>query len=151
MASANAIEDNSVAILKTIGSTAEMALRFGEDALPIIQFVAGFVPGAAPAVQVLSVALPIVEKIAAGAPVVASAIDENRDVLTPLIDRAPNIYGHLKELYSAVSGHLGKDVPASEVSHEMLAQFGGVFSRGFEAGFFTPQDPRFDRDDPSSH
>ncbi len=159
MASAKAIENNLVSVANFLGSSATLALRIGGDALPIVQFAAGFVPGLAPAVQVMGVALPIIAKIAAGAPVVAQAIDENRPVIDALVNGAPDIVGHLKQLYSIAIGqepdHPDAHLSPDEISIEAIDGFAlaGLVSVEHIArqSFFAPQDPRFSRDDPSSH
>lgn len=115
----------AASVTDTIGHAANIALRLGSDALPIIQFVAGLIPGAAPAVQVLSVALPIIAKIAAGAPIATRAIEAGRPVLDALSQHAPEIIGHLKELYAVAVNADPKnpatDMTAADVSHATLA------------------------------
>lgn len=136
--------NTAMSVTDTIGHAANIALRLGSDALPIIQFVAGFIPGAAPAVQVLAVALPIIAKIAAGAPIARQALAAGAPVIDALQKHSPDIVAHLKELYAvAVNADPARpetDLTGADIPHSTLAEWSV-----FQANFFTPQDPRFDR------
>lgn len=116
-----------------IGDAATLALTIGRDALPIIQFVAGFFPGAAPVVQAVSVALPILEKISEFSPAVQEAIAGGASLAEAVTGVGDALVMPLKDLMRSIG-----------VNPELMEI--GVFLAGtFKRSQFTPQDPRFDR------
>jgi len=137
--------DTGIGVTEFIGNAAGLAVKIGKPALPIIQFMAGFIPGLAPAIQVLSIAEPILEKIAAGAPIVESLIKTGKPTMDALQAAAPDLLYSFKELYAvAVNNDPSKpesNVTANQVSNEQVASFVGSI---FEKSFFTPQDRRFE-------
>lgn len=137
--------DTGIGITEFVGTAAGLAVKIGKPALPIIQFVAGFVPGLAPAIQVLSIAEPILEKIAAGAPIVEALIRTGKPTLDALQAAAPDMLHNFKELYAVAVNHdparPEENMTAAEVTNEQVAAFTGSI---FERSFFTPQDPRFE-------
>lgn len=143
--------DTGIGITEFVGNAAALTVKIGKPALPIIQFVAGFVPGLAPAIQVLTVAEPILEKIAAGAPIVENLIRTGKPTIDALQLAAPDLLHSFKELYAvAVNSDPERpevNVSPADVTNEQVAQFTGSI---FERSFFTPQDPRFNRNNNSA-
>lgn len=92
--------DTAVSVTTFVGNAAALAVKVGKPALPIAQFIAGFVPGLAPAIQVLSIAEPIIEKIAAGAPIAVKAIEAGRPIFDAIQTAGPKMLPALKDLYA---------------------------------------------------
>jgi len=139
--------DEGISITGFIGQSAALAVRLGTPAIPIIQFIAGFVPGLSPALQVLNIAEPILQKIAAGAPIVQQLIQNGKPSIDDLQMAAPSLLNDLKELYAlAVNNDTAQvaNISTADVTNNQVVEFTGSV---FERSFFTPQDPRFDRND----
>ena len=119
--------------VRIVGDAATLALTIGKDALPIIQFVAGFVPGAAPAVQVLSVAIPILQQIATYAPQVQVALAQGSSLSDAVVGIGEALLMPIRDLMK--SAGINPDVVALEV----------FLAGSFKRSEFSPQDPRFDR------
>lgn len=95
------LADRAISVTELVGKAAS----FGEKALPFAQFVAGFIPGAAPVLQVVSIALPIIHRINAAAPVVVKALEAGRPILDAVEQSGPNVLPYLKELYALAVNH----------------------------------------------
>lgn len=126
--------DTAINVTKTVGDAARLASRIGSGALPIAEFIAGFFPGAAPVLQVLRVAQPIIERIATGAPVVASLIESGRPVIAAMEQAAPTMLPDLKHLY-AIAVNADPDRPeqtmtAADVSTKQALDFAGPILLG---------------------
>lgn len=121
----------------------------GEKALPVIDAVAQWVPipyvGAI--VHALDIAAPYISKIAQGAPIVAKLIEAGTPAIEALQKASPDLLHNFKELYAVAVNHdperPEENMTASDVTNEQVASFTGSI---FERSFFTPQDPRFERD-----
>lgn len=133
--------DVAISVTNTVGSAARLALTVGRNALPIIQFVAGFVPGAAPVVQAIGWALPVIDKIAQYAPAVAQFEGNERDLINHLAAVAPNAIGHIRDLYVQAMEKDGKPVDAmADVGAHLLYDF--MFKDLLLFSPLTPNDPR---------
>jgi hypothetical protein len=133
--------DTAISITDLIGRAAS----FGEGALPVATFIAGFFPGAAPVLQAITIALPIIKKIAIAAPVVAKAIEQGRPIINAIEAAGPGMLPNLKELLAIAMNH-DPSIPetnltAANISNEDVATF--ARQSFFARSFFTPQDERF--------
>lgn len=126
MTTAGKIADTAVTITDIIGHVAS----FGQQALPVAQFIAGFFPGMAPVLQAISVAQPIIAKIVAGAPQVVNAINAGRPIFDAIEQNGPAALGPLKELYAIAVNHDPErpetDMVAEEVTNSQAIAFGGI-------------------------
>lgn len=140
MASAEALADTAVSITDLVGGLA----RFGNSALPVAEFIAGFFPGAAPALQVIRIAAPILAKIAIAAPIVATAINKGRPIFDAMEQASPGLLPSIKELYAIAVNHdparAETDVTATSIDDVDVL---GFASSIFAMSYFTPQDNRF--------
>jgi len=133
------ITSTAVGVTEFIGNAAALMVRVGKPALPIAQFIAGFVPGLAPAIQVLSIAGPIIEKIAAGAPVAAKAIEAGRPIIEAIQSAGPTMLPSLKQLFAiAVNADPNRpeeNATAADVSDDQAIAFAGhaLFGRPWTA------------------
>ena len=124
-------------VAKFVGDAAKLALTVGNVALPIIEFVLPWVPGIGPIAADIEVAMPIIQKIAAYAPQVQTAIQQGVPMIEAVTGIGDELLMPLKDLFAKVTG-----VTIDSVESAMLEEFlGGTFKQSF----FTPQDPRFDR------
>lgn len=120
------IANTAVSITNLVGHVA----AFGEQALPVAQFLAGFFPGMAPVLQAIQVAAPILEKIAAGAPQVSNAINAGRPIIDAVITNGPAVLDPLKELYAIAVNHdparPETAMTAQNVSDDTAVAYGGI-------------------------
>lgn len=123
------IADTAISVTEAVGNAARLATKIGGAALPIVQFVAGFFPGAAPLVQVLSIAAPIIERIAIGAPIAVTAINQGRPIIEAIQTAGPQLLSSLKQLYAiAVNNDPARsetNLTADDVSDAEAAAFAG--------------------------
>jgi hypothetical protein len=99
------IADTAISVVDRVGAAARLITSIGKPALPFIEFAAGFIPGAAPVLKVLEVAEPIIEKIAAGAPVVEAMIKTGKPTIDAFQAAAPALLGQFKQLYAIAVNH----------------------------------------------
>lgn len=85
---------------KTITEWVGRAAAFGEGALPVARFIAGFFPGAAPVVDIVTAALPIIHRIAESAPTAVNAIEAGRPIFDAISKASPSLLSELKKLYA---------------------------------------------------
>lgn len=142
----------AITVTDFIGNVATEAARAGGTAQEVANFVncvsffgrlaAGFIPGLSSVIQVLDVALPTIQKIAAAAPILHRVIEQG-DTLVSAADKS-GLLENAKQLYAlAVNADPARpetdlspdEVPASQAMNYV----GGLFERSF----FSPQDPRF--------
>ncbi|MDE2096847.1 MAG: hypothetical protein KGL39_06330 [Patescibacteria group bacterium] len=115
-----------------VGDAATLALNVGNVALPIIQFVAPWIPVVGPILTDIEVALPIIQKIAQYAPAVQQGLQNNKPMIEAMAGVGAALFAPLSELSVKFPGAL----------------IAGVAVEAFlKANEFTPQDPRFYRDD----
>lgn len=118
--------DTAINITELIGQAAS----FGRNALPVAQFIAGWFPGAAPVLQIITAALPIIDKIAAGAPAAANAIKAGRPILDAIDKSGPDVLANLKGLLAlAINADPARSetaMTAADISDEEAAAFGGI-------------------------
>lgn len=115
----------AISITNLVGQVAQ----FGTQALPVARFVAGFFPGMAPVLQAIEIAAPIIAKVAAAAPQVASAIDKGRPIIAAIEQAAPNMLPNLKAIYAIAVNHdparPETNMTAEDVSDAEAISFGG--------------------------
>lgn len=85
---------------KTVTEWVGRAAAFGEGALPVARFIAGFFPGAAPVVDIVTAALPIIHRIAEAAPTAVNAIEAGRPIFDAISKASPSLLPELKKLYA---------------------------------------------------
>lgn len=126
MTTADTIADTAVSITDIIGHVAS----FGQQALPVAEFIAGFFPGIAPVLQAIQVAQPILAKIIAGAPQVANAINAGRPIIEAVEVSGPAVLDPLKELYAIAVNHdparPETSMTAADVSDDIAQSYGGI-------------------------
>lgn len=132
---------------------------FGEKALPVVQVIADFapIPYASAIVHALTVAQPYLAKVEMVAPIVVKAIEDGRPVLAALQEQGPSLVADLKSFFAIAHAHdpkavgLMQNVSARGVKDTEVADYMEDVARSlFERSFFSPQDPRFSRDDASA-
>jgi hypothetical protein len=128
--------DATAAVIKIIGDTAQIAMKAGDIALPILQDVGLLVPPIGEAANYLAVALPYITKVAQYAPQVSAAIENNKT----MIEAAIGVGG---ALLSPLSGLLS-EIPQLAAVHVFFADLDAFL----KANEYTPQDPRFGRENP---
>lgn len=125
--------DTAANVAKFVGDAAKMALTIGDVALPIVQFVAPWIPGIGPVLADIQVALPIIKKIAQYAPAVQDEIVQGKPMIEAVVGIGQTVLMPLQEL---------------NVAFPKLAE-NDPFFRGvnafLKANEFKPQDPRFNR------
>jgi hypothetical protein len=99
------IADTGISVVDKVGAAARLVVSVGKPALPFIEFAAGFIPGAAPVLKVLEIAEPIVEKIAAGAPIVEAMIKTGKPAIDAFQAAAPDLLAQFKQLYAIAVNH----------------------------------------------
>ena len=139
--------DALIGVTDFVGETASLALRIGTPALAIGQFAAGFIPGLAPAVQIMAIAAPYLQKIATAAPLVHQGIEQSKPIVKAIEDAGPDLVETIKKLFAATLNEDPRrpefEATSATVSTEDALSFA---TKGFfERSFFLPQDPRFDR------
>lgn len=127
--------DASAAVISIIGNTAEVALRVGDVALPILQAVGLLLPPAGVAANYVAVALPWIAKIAQYAPQVSQGLSQNKSLVESAVGVGEALLGPLAQLHAEIPG---------------LAQSNVFFAELLHRSEFTPQDPRFSRVDPAN-
>jgi hypothetical protein len=119
------IAGTAISVTNLVGEIA----KFGTQALPVAEFIAGFFPGMAPVLQAVRIAAPYIEKIAAAAPQVAAAIDKGRPIITAVEETAPTMLPNLKAIFAIAVNHDPADprtnMTAGDVSDEQAMTFGG--------------------------
>lgn len=133
------IADTTISLTQVVGNAARLATKIGGPTLPIIEFIGGFVPGLAPAIKVLEIAEPILEKIAAGAPIVANGIEAGRPVFDAISKASPDLLQAFKELYALAQNHdpavpvtnMTADDVSDEVAESFAAHIVGVDPEGW--------------------
>lgn len=120
------LADTAISVTNLVGRAAAL----GESALPAVQFFAGFFPGAAPAVQAIAMALPIIRKISAAAPVVAKTIEAGKPIFSAIQEAGPDVLPYLRELY-AIAVNSDPDRPettmrAVDVDDQDVLKFAAV-------------------------
>lgn len=149
----SSLADTGILFANVVGKVAGVAMKVGEGVQgvdSVLGAFASFIPYYPQAMAVLRIATPILAKISAAAPAVAGAIEAGRPIIEAAQEAAPAIMPHLKQLLAItmenVPGNQGAGMSASHVSDEAAVAFlGTMFGGVFERSFFTPQDPRFDR------
>lgn len=144
----SALAQQAIGITDLVGNIAIEAARTGNTAREVTNFLSGvkliarFIPGLSSAVAVLDIAQPIIEKIAAGAPILHRVIEQG-DALAATAQRV-GLIDNVKQLYAiAVNADPARpetSLKAADVSDETAAGYLGSI---FERSFFSPQDPRF--------
>jgi hypothetical protein len=138
-----------------------VALRTERAVSPVLSVVAPFIPVYGPAIlAALTVADPIIAKVAAAAPSVGDGIEAARPAIDAAQKVAPEVLKHVKEVL-ATAINLDPDQPdrtlpgaGFDVSEGEIEAFAGRMLRDtplaalFKASLFTPQDARFDRQTP---
>lgn len=124
------------------------AASFGDRALPIAEFVAGFIPGLAPAITAIRIAEPIIARIAQAAPLATKAIKDGGPIIAALQGSGPDVVSDLKQLYAiAVNADPARPetaMTAADVTTEQVASFA---PHVFGLQKLQPQDPLFSRFD----
>jgi hypothetical protein len=120
------ITDTAVSITNIVGRVAS----FGQQALPVAQFIAGFFPGMAPVLQTITAAQPILAKIALAAPQVAGAINAGRPIIEAIEQDGPAVLPYLKQLYAIAVNHdparPETSMEASDVSDDVATEYGSI-------------------------
>lgn len=93
--------DRAISIVELVGRAA----AFGESALPVAQFIAGWIPGGGPVLQAITAALPIIRKIAAGASVATKALEAGRPIIEAVEKSGPGVMTHVRELLAIAINH----------------------------------------------
>lgn len=100
-----------------------------DAALPWVKLVGGFFPGMVPIITGLQIAAPIIQKVAAAAPIATRAIEAGEPLAAALDKAGPEMLVHLKELYAIFSNadpqRPQERMTASEVSDEEALRFAG--------------------------
>lgn len=125
--------DATAAIIKIIGDTAQIAMKAGDIALPILQDVGLLVPPVGTAANYLAVALPYITKVAQYAPQVSAQIEANKTMIEAAVGIGDALLSPLSGLLSAI--------PELAAVHVFFADLDAFL----KANAFSPQDPRFDR------
>ena len=128
--------DATAAVVKIIGDTAQVAMKAGNIALPILQDVGLLVPPVGTAANYLAVALPYITKVATYAPQVSTALENNKTMIEAAV-------GVGDALLSPLSGLLAA-IPELADVHDFFAELDAFL----KANDFTPQDPMFSRVNP---
>jgi len=124
------LADRAITVTDLVGHVAS----FGAQALPVAQFLAGFFPGMAPVLQAITIAQPILARIAAGAPQAAAAIAAGRPVFDAIERTSTAVVPHLKELYAIAVNH----DPARPETKMTGTQVSDVEVKTFASLVFTP-------------
>lgn len=125
--------DTAINITKLIG----VAASFGQSALPVARFIAGWFPGAGPVLDAITIAIPIIDRIVAAKPAAEKAIEAGRPVLDALDKASPALMESLKELYAIAVNHdpvrPETNLTADDVSDGEVAAFAGpvLFGRAW--------------------
>lgn len=120
------IADSAVSVTEIVGRVAS----FGNQALPVAMFLAGFFPGMAPVLQAIQIAAPIIAKIAATAPQVSAAINASRPIIDAVTASAPDVLPHLKAIYAIAVNHdparPETNLTAPDVPDDIALAYGAV-------------------------
>lgn len=145
------LADMAITVTDIVGGVAS----FGVKALPVAEFIASFIPGAAPAVAAVRIAMPYIVKVAAAAPVVKDAIEKGRPIFDAIQDHGPSLLPDLKKIYAIAVNHDPAKpetvLAASEVSDKQAMAFAGpvLFGRRWteeeERQWFDRADDGVDR------
>lgn len=140
--------DVTVSVTEFIGSTAALAVKMGRYAMPVAEFMAGFIPGLRPALQVLQVATPIIAKIAEGAPTAAKLIEKGRPVIEAIQDAGPDMMVEFRKLIAlAINADPKREeqhMEAADVSDREVVKFAGPVLLG-RAWTLEEEHEHFDR------
>lgn len=145
--------DKALSVTDTIGSIAGGVLKFTNSANEVatflngVKFVARFVPALSTVVAVMDAAEPILQKIAIAAPLVRKAVEAGRPIMEAIQTHGPAVLAPTKELLAlainADPARTETSITPADISDQEAAEFAATTI--FEASFFSPQDPRFDR------
>ena len=131
--------------VKIIGEIASVE----EKVMPYAMMIGGLFPGVATVLGAIALAQPYIDKVAQYAPQVSDVIEQKG---VPVVDAIrqvePALMGHIKSAYSALAAAdpTLSNLSAGEISDAVAGEF---FKTMLAANYFTPQDPRFDRGNPS--
>ena len=142
------LAQRAITVTDFIGNVAGVAAQVSSTAGEVSTFllgaklVASFIPGLSAVVGVLDVAEPILQKIAAGAPIVHRAIEQGDNLVSAA--QSGGFLDSVKQVYALA---INAD-PARPETNMTAAKVGNAealdFLPGiFEQSFFSPQDPRF--------
>ncbi len=138
--------DTTSHIVSILGSSAQAALTIGTPALSVINLIATFYPPAAPVAAALDIAMPVLKQLAAHAPEIAKGLEQNKPLIQAVADVGGAALQPLHDLFAQAHGKTAASV--HELEHFVTA---GPVGDVWRNSYFSPQDPRFNRDDPSSH
>lgn len=123
---ATTVVDTAVNVTNLIGGIA----KFGTNALPVARFIAGFFPGLGSVLAAIEIAAPIIQKIAIAAPIIADAIDKGRPIIDAIAATGPGMLPNFKALYAIAVNHdparPETAMTAADVSDQDAAKFAGV-------------------------
>lgn len=148
----SSLADTGIKFVDIVGKVANIALKVGDGIEGVDRVIgpfAAFIPYYSQAIAVVKIADPILSKIAAAAPAVEGAIDAGRPIIEAAQAHGPAVVQHVRDVLAIALGKSG--LPAGMNPEALLGAFGAQMLDGtplkgvFEASFFTPQDPRFDR------
>ena len=155
----SSLADTGIKFVDIVGKVANIALKVGtgiEGVDRVIGPFAAFIPYYSQAIAVVKIADPILSKIAAAAPAVEGAIEAGRPIIEAAQAHGPALVQHVKDVLAIALGHAPGSVAGLASMDAVLGAFGSQMLDGtplksvFEASFFTPQDPRFNRVDVAS-
>lgn len=150
----SSLADTGIKFVDIVGKVANVALKVGQGIEGVDRVIgpfAGFIPYYSQALAAVKIADPILAKIAAATPAVEAAIEAGRPVIEVVQAQGPAIIAHVKDVLKIALGDKG--IPAGVNPDAIVAAFGSQMLAGtklqnvWEASFFSPQDPRFNRVD----
>jgi hypothetical protein len=97
--------------VNVIESVANVAIQVA----PFVQFAAGFIPGAAPVVQIVTAALPYVAKVAQYAPQARALIEKGAPIIEAINKASPDLFDALRNMTALSSGKQTSEVSVADV------------------------------------
>lgn len=115
------IVHNAAVLVEGAGGAAKVA----SYVLPVVGLFAGLIPGGGTVISAMQIAAPWVEKVAAGAPVLAKLIEQGEPIIDAVRKAGPDMLPGIKHLISIATG-TNDAVPTlapDEVTDEMVEAF----------------------------
>lgn len=91
--------------INTVTDIVARVASFGEMALPVAKLVAGILPGGGVVVSAIEVALPLIRKVSAAAPLVKAAVAAGAPIMDAIQNSGPDVLEAVKGIYAIAVDH----------------------------------------------